>query len=237
MSISAQTAQATFLFESTDKQSTLLELYTSEGCSSCPPAEKWLNSLQSHPELWKSFVPIAFHVNYWDYLGWKDQFADPNYTKRQKEYSRAWKSQSVYTPGFVNNGMEYRHWFQTKKLPHPSNKNVGQLRLESSEKGYVSILFTPASPAKGLFSAQLSLLGFDLSSQVTRGENSGKNLKHQFVALSLNKVALTTNNNRAWTGQVPFPKNKFKSEKTAMVAWVHREGALTPIQATGGWLN
>ena len=55
----------------------LIELYSSEGCSSCPPADDWVESLRKRPGLWKDFVPVAFHVTYWDYLGWKDSFGDP----------------------------------------------------------------------------------------------------------------------------------------------------------------
>ena len=60
-------------FESGVTRTTLLELFTSEGCSSCPPAEKWLSQLKSNPDLWKKIVPIAFHVDYWDHLGWRDR--------------------------------------------------------------------------------------------------------------------------------------------------------------------
>jgi hypothetical protein len=62
----------------------LLELYTSEGCSSCPPAEQWFSTLKQSPRLWKEIVPVAFHVNYWDQLGWKDKLASPANTARQR---------------------------------------------------------------------------------------------------------------------------------------------------------
>src|SRR4029077_9083235 len=65
-------------FESGDTQSSLIELFTSEGCSSCPPAEKWLSALKSSSDLWKKAVPVAFHVDYWDHLGWRDRFANQN---------------------------------------------------------------------------------------------------------------------------------------------------------------
>jgi hypothetical protein len=65
-------------FESGDTQSSLIELFTSEGCSSCPPAEKWLSALKSSSDLWKKAVPVAFHVDYWDHLGWRDRFAKQN---------------------------------------------------------------------------------------------------------------------------------------------------------------
>ena len=104
-------------FESGDTQSSLIELFTSEGCSSCPPAEKWLSALKSSPDLWKKTVPVAFHVDYWDHLGWRDRFAKPEFTSRQQRYAAAWGGDSVYTPGFVVNGKEWRGWFGGNAMP------------------------------------------------------------------------------------------------------------------------
>src|SRR3954470_548589 len=102
--ISASAAENTF--ESGTQRTHLLELFTSEGCSSCPPAEAWLSKLKTEPQLWRDFVPVAFHVDYWDHLGWRDPFAAKRWTARQSEYSARWKNNSVYTPGFVLDGRE-----------------------------------------------------------------------------------------------------------------------------------
>src|ERR1700733_854948 len=96
-------AQTTTRFESGPSQVSLLELYTSEGCSSCPPAEAWLSALSQSPELWKAVVPVAFHVDYWDNLGWKDWFSSREFTQRQRRYAANWGSGSVYTPAFILN--------------------------------------------------------------------------------------------------------------------------------------
>src|SRR5438552_17449486 len=98
------------VFETGNTQSTLIELFISEGCSSCPPAEKWLSGLKSNRDLWKKIVPVAFHVDYWDRLGWRDRFAKPEFTSRQQRYAAAWGGDSGYTPGFVVNGKEWRGW-------------------------------------------------------------------------------------------------------------------------------
>ena len=71
-------------FASGDRRVSLIELYTSEGCSSCPRADALLSSLKSRPDLWKSFIPLAFHVDYWDRLGWPDRFANTEWTLRQR---------------------------------------------------------------------------------------------------------------------------------------------------------
>ena len=86
----------------------LIELYTSEGCSSCPPADRWLSKLRNERQLWRDYVPIAFHVDYWDYIGWRDRFAHTEYSNRQRQYQREGGTGVVYTPGFFNNGEEWR---------------------------------------------------------------------------------------------------------------------------------
>src|SRR5258707_11357310 len=79
-------------FESGRTKTHLIELFTSEGCSSCPPAEAWVSKLKDEPRLWRDFVPLAFHVDYWDRLGWRDPFAAKQWTARQYDYSSRWKS-------------------------------------------------------------------------------------------------------------------------------------------------
>src|SRR6059036_4275966 len=97
--VNAQNAPLTF--QSSGKQPALIELYTSEGCSSCPPAETWLSRLKESPGLWRDFVPMAFHVDYWDYLGWRDPWAAQEFSDRQRAYAQSWRSRRIYTPGFV----------------------------------------------------------------------------------------------------------------------------------------
>ena len=114
-------------FVSGPAQVPLVELYTSEGCSSCPPAEAWLNRLQSEPGLWRDFVPVSFHVNYWDRLGWPDRFASRAFTERQYAYAEAWGVRTVYTPGFVLNGRDWREKSR-RTLPAPG-KDTGTLTV------------------------------------------------------------------------------------------------------------
>src|SRR5262245_10264750 len=102
--------RGTVTFQSPDRRTALLELFTSEGCSSCPPAEAWLSRLKESPCLWKDFVPVAFHVDYWDRLGWEDPWGSRAYSQRLQSYARSWRNDSVYTPGFVLNGKEWRAW-------------------------------------------------------------------------------------------------------------------------------
>src|ERR1700688_327791 len=92
------------VFKSGPARASLLELYSSEGCSSCPPADEWLSSLTGAKGLWADFVPVAFQVDYWNRLGWKDPLSSSEFTARQQAYANFWKKSSVYTPGLVLNG-------------------------------------------------------------------------------------------------------------------------------------
>src|SRR5262245_15218825 len=115
------TANTPVTFQSPDRQTALLELYTSEGCSSCPSAETWLSRLKDSPGLWKDYVPVALHVDYWDYLGWRDRWGSKAFSDRQRTYAQLWQSDSIYTPGFVLNGKEWRAWSGFKDGPRVSS--------------------------------------------------------------------------------------------------------------------
>src|SRR3984885_2652041 len=119
-------------FQSTDKQVSLIELYTSEGCSSCPPAEAWLSHLTNQPGLWTDFVPVAFHISYWNNLGWRDKFSSDEFSQRQNDYAQAWSAQNIYTPEFVLNGKEWSNWFGFRNIPSFADK-VGILRVSSTD--------------------------------------------------------------------------------------------------------
>jgi hypothetical protein len=220
-------------FESGETQSSLIELFTSEGCSSCPPAEKWLSALKSNQDLWKKTVPVAFHIDYWDRLGWRDRFAKPEFTSRQQRYAAAWGGDSVYTPGFVVNGKEWRSWFGGNTLPTTSAK-VGVLRVSLGGDGKLSAAFVPEIAQPSALALNLALLGNDLESDVKRGENSGRKLRHDFVVLTLSKFDMTKESDR-WTASFDLPKPSGVDKPTALAAWITENE--TPIQATGGWLR
>src|SRR5438477_12862176 len=166
-------------FTSKSSGTHLLELFTSEGCSSCPPAEAWLGTLKSNDRLWQDFVPIAFHVDYWDRLGWKDRFAQPQWTQRQRAYANQWGNSSVYTPGFVLDGSEWQDW--SRKLSLPRRENAGLLTA-TVNANLITIMFQAAGKFTG-GSAHAAWLGFNLSSNVGAGENAGRSLRHDFVVL------------------------------------------------------
>ena len=221
-------------FESGPEQTSLVELYTSEGCSSCPPAEAWLSRLKSNPALWKQFVPLAFHVDYWNRLGWRDRFSSKQWTERQSRYAALWRSESVYTPAVAVNGREERGW-SGANLARPNEKRTGLLRVTTSDGQTFAVEFQPRPGSASAYEAHLALLGSDLSTNVRGGENRGRNLAHDFVVLALHHSNLKSDSGpeRArLTTSTPVEPNARK----AIAVWVTEQGQLVPLQATGGWL-
>src|SRR5439155_14929782 len=159
----------------------LLELFTSEGCSSCPPAEAWFSKLKESPKLWKDFITVAFHVDYWDHLGWKDPFSSKTFSERQGKYATAWQNESIYTPGFVWNAIEWRGWFNREELPRAAGPNVGVLTATSDDLRRWIIQFEVTTTNLIAYDVRAALLGFALTSKVTAGENKGHVLTHDFA--------------------------------------------------------
>jgi hypothetical protein len=223
-------ADAETVFQSGPQKASLLELYTSEGCSSCPPAESWLRQLTTDGRLWKEIVPVAFHVDYWDDLGWKDRFAKQEYTARQRSYSALWGNSSVYTPGFVFDGREWKGWFSGDSVPNPQDRSAGILEVRI-KNGTASIAYS-GKPGPKEIDAHIVPLAMDVSSDVRAGENRGRKLAHGFVALDLFSLKLSGENGR-FSGELPwdFPAAK------AIAVWVTPGGSLSPLQATGGFLR
>ena len=175
---------ADLVLRSGEAQTGLLELYTSEGCSSCPPADRWLSNLKGHEGLWVKFVPLGLHVDYWDYIGWKDRFAKPAFGHRQRQYARQDSVATVYTPGFIYNGREWRSWFGRPSTRFPDGGKPGVLALAiTGDKADVEFLPTSAQDEK--FDVSIALLGFGISTAVKAGENSGRQLNHDFVVLGM----------------------------------------------------
>ncbi len=217
-------------FSSGPAQVHLIELYTSEGCSSCPSAETWLGQLRDTPGLWRDFVPVAFHVNYWDRLGWPDRWASRQFTDRQYAYADSWRVSTVYTPGFVLDGRDWPGRFGRK--PPPLGKNTGRLTVEiAGGRGVVN--YEPAAGAGESYEAHIALLGGGIVSQVKAGENRGEILKHEFVVLALDQHGLAQGR-----AEFALPVSAATGvARRALAVWVTRPGSSAPLQATGGWLD
>lgn len=217
------------VFVSGTSATTVVELFTSEGCSSCPPAERWLSGLKSDPGLWHDLVPLAFHVDYWDDLGWRDRFSSHEFSERQQRYQASGHVGSVYTPGFVIDGGEWRGFFnpidRLKALPH-STRNPGILVLAQKDDGWV-VQFK-GDPARHLI-AHIAWLGMGLNTPVARGENAGKTLAEDFVVLDHRK--------QPGAGTWTFRALKRPPNASAIAAWIADPNDPTPIQAVAGPIN
>ncbi len=190
--VAANTATAaTCVAKSLNTVVPLLELYTSEGCDSCPPADRWLAMLANTGFSRDRVVPLAFHVDYWNYLGWTDPFAHSAFSSRQREFAHRASASTVYTPEFVLNGREYRHWAKgdlnaelqriSRAAPR-ADITLGLERIGTNlhVSGEASLRDT-AIPA-GLY---IALYEDNLRTEVRAGENRGRTLDHGSVVRRL----------------------------------------------------
>lgn len=224
---------------STRDQAVMLELFTSEGCISCPPADAWLGGFRQHPKLWKGVVPMAFHVDYWDARGWKDPFASPNFTLRQRSYGFANQIQSIYTPAFFRNGKE---WHRNEQSLFGAKLTAGVLKAEQKKGFNFAVRYEPTE-MDGAWTAHGVVLGHGLVSSVVAGENKGTTLKHDFVVLvesnrvmKKNGKVFETELNLALPSEVhregtPPPP---KPDSWSVAFWVRSINSTVPVQAIGG---
>ena len=167
----------------------LVELYTSEGCDSCPPADAWLRGLPAPGG--GGLVPLAFHVDYWDYIGWKDPFASPAFGARQRELAAITRNRVVYTPQVVLAGRDYRSWGSGTRFTAdvqavnatPARAAIA-LELVTSQPGGAELRASATvAKAEDRANATLYVAMYEngLSNKVTAGENRGATLQHDFV--------------------------------------------------------
>ncbi len=201
---------------------TVVELYTSEGCSSCPPADRWLSTLRGRDDV----LALAFHVTYWDRLGWPDRFGAATHTTRQYELAQRAGSRQVYTPQVVVDGADWRRW---PTLPGPRAASPApSLTLErQGDRVVATIAAAPGMSSR--LAGYWAVLEDRHSSRVTAGENSGETLRHDHVVRLYEPVA-------AWaasTGATPSIKvSRGVADYPRRVAFVVTEaGSSRPLQA------
>ncbi|HKK15311.1 MAG TPA: DUF1223 domain-containing protein [Gammaproteobacteria bacterium] len=227
-------AAAEQVFHSGNNRVSVLELYTSEGCSSCPPADRWLSGLKEDSRLWNELIPVAFHVDYWNYIGWSDRFAAARYSDRQRRYARSKNVSTVYTPGFILNGKEWRSYFGLRRLSLDDDAaGVLKIRIEGD---HITGSYTPARSGSDSVTINIAILGFGLETQVKAGENRGKTLHHDFTVLGLVQRMMKREGD-SFTVSGGLPDVSVAAPHMAVAAWVNGHGDQTPLQATGGWLT
>lgn len=218
-------------FSTTVARTTLLELYTSEGCSSCPPADRWLSALKRDPRLWKELFPVAFHVDYWNYLGWKDVFSKKEFSGRQRRYAALGYTNTVYTPGFFQNGREWRGWFNKPVVRKAPTINTGKLSV-TVEPSHIRATFSPVVALNDTH-LNIAILGADRTTRVRAGENRDRQLQHDFVVLAYTQHKSV--DNRWRISDESFLRELNNGD--AVVLWVTEGRDPTPVQTTGGWLR
>ena len=163
----------------------VVELYTSEGCSSCPPADRWLSKLTTQRDV----IALAFHVDYWDNLGWKDPFGSPAFTARQAQQQAVNGSRYSYTPQVTINGIDTRHWPSLRApITVPALASPVQVQLSRDGDRYTAVVQAVAGTSVR-FGAYWAVTENALVSEVKRGENGGSTLAHDFVVRDYRPVA------------------------------------------------
>jgi hypothetical protein len=233
-------------FQSAVTRTNVIELFTSEGCSSCPPADEWMASLRRSKSLWKTFIPLGFHVDYWNKLGWTDRFSRTEFTTRQQQYATDWRNWRVYTPAFVVNGEEWRQ--AEGGLPAPKAEKIGVLtarfKSKRGKRARYALTYAPATPEEPPtllsrprgFTAYGALLGNGLVTKVAAGENEGKTIRHEFVVLALGHQKMERKEEGAlFEALVELEHTGGAAPKSFSVAfWVAPSGQQRPVQAVGG---
>lgn len=162
----------------------VVELYTSEGCSSCPPADRWLSGLKGRSDV----VALAFHVDYWDRLGWKDRFGSPEHTRRQAALRDRHGARFVYTPQVVVDGRDWPGWHRAPlEAAKPQGGPPVALALRRDGAQVHATVQAPG-PQPLRLAASWVVTESGHASQVKAGENSGATLHHDFVVRELLEV-------------------------------------------------
>jgi hypothetical protein len=224
-------------FQSGPQAVSVIELYTSEGCYSCPPADRWLSELKDHHGLFSEFVPLSFHVDYWNYLGWQDTYSREEFSDRQRRYHRLGQVSGVYTPGMFLDGYEWRLWRgrESVQFDKKTKNNVGILSLDLNND-YAELEFAATNDQSIPGKAYIAILGADIEAPIPAGENKGKTLRHDFVVLELRESTLRKNAVGNFVASVEKLRSELTAPRYALAAWVTNEKDNKPLQATGGWL-
>lgn len=221
----------TIHMESGEQRNILVELYTSEGCSSCPPAEKYLNNLKKNKGLWQNIIPIAFHVDYWDYLGWRDRYAQKSFGERQSQYAKLKRVSTVYTPAFIVNGDAWRPGIFSSEIKNKNQKSgvlIAELENNTLHATYQSLNATHVP-----LNLNVAVLGMGLLSNIERGENAGRKAEHEFVVVGYKSSVSQTAD---WKIKLPVLHYQ-DSSKHALAVWVSTVDNPTPLQSVGSYIQ
>jgi len=230
-------AQAECITSSGSQRAALIELYTSEGCSSCPPADRWLSRFINQGVGNTHVVPLALHVDYWDYIGWQDRFAQPAFTTRQREMALLGNSRLVYTPQVLLNGRDHRNWrsrehFERELAAVNRTPPQAAIRLSVQHRSNMLDLSVEAKVSQeGHHALYVAVYENDLTSTVKTGENAGVTLHHDFVVREwLGPFALDSKASASRQQQIGLDK-AWKTKSVGIAAFVQNTATGEVLQA------
>jgi hypothetical protein len=205
----------------------VVELFTSEGCSSCPPADAFLAQLERQPISGAEVIPLGLHVDYWNYIGWKDRFSSPLMTARQQRYATALHLDSAYTPQLVIDGQSEFVGSDTQKIREAIQHSAAtpkpiavELSLSPNNALSVRIPGTSAKSAEVL----LAITETNLTTSVGAGENHGRTLNHAAVVRELR--SLGTLSSAGFSSSVPLNLGRdWHRENTKAIIFVQESAS------------
>lgn len=175
----------------------VVELYTSQGCSACPPADEFVSMLAANPQI----LPLALHVDYWDYIGWADKFAHPKFTDRQRAYAKAVGSRTIYTPQLIIGGADRIEGFAPEETAERLRAHLEAgtpVRLTVTREGDRLVIRAEADPPlTEPVRVQLVRYKPEETVMIERGENAGKTVTYTNIVTSWERIG-------DWSGQEPL---------------------------------
>ena len=178
-------------------QPVVIELFTSQGCSSCPPADELLTRLAARTDV----IPLALHVDYWDYIGWRDHFGKPAFTKRQKSYAAVAGSRTIYTPQMVIDGVDHVVGVKPMEVAdliqkHKSENRPVDLQL-ARDGGQITITARVIGTVPARMDVQLVRFIPDETVVIERGENAGRTIRYSNIVHDWSVLG-------SWDGRAPL---------------------------------
>jgi hypothetical protein len=179
------------------RSAVVVEFYTSQGCSSCPPADEFFATLASDPQV----IALSLHVDYWDYIGWEDKFGDPKFTERQKAYARHAGSRMIYTPQMIVGGLDSVEGNQPHEVEAMIRKHMAVARtvtLQAARQGEMLVIRAEAEqPFEAPVRVQLVRYHPEATVDIERGENAGRTLTYHNIVTSWQALG-------EWSGDAPL---------------------------------
>ena len=217
--------------QSAAQQTPLVELYTSEGCSSCPPADRWVSGLKAVPGPGgqPAVLAAAFHVSYWDRLGWADRFASADFTARQAAQMQPSGARYVYTPQVLVNGRDWRGW---PVLPASASAPArASIHLQRQGGAQVAVTVRPGLGAPSKLGGWWALLEDGHTSAVHAGENRGEQLRHDHVVRRYGQLAAWVPGAAAQSSLISAPHNGEGGRMARLLVVVTDAATGAPLQA------